>query len=129
MHGGGRAGARRLPFLRQAGRAGRRGKDDIGHVVLCRSKFEGAAEAHGMRLEGNSSAADVYAETFAETSEFAMLRDSLGMSDEALAAMEAELGAAIAERRDVVSKGFKNENLKPEAYAACLADARAGRAA
>ncbi len=49
--------------------------------------------------------------------------------DEALAAMEAELGAAIAERRDVVSKGFKNENLKPEAYAACLADARAGRAA
>ena len=40
--------------------------------------------------------------------------------------MEAELGAALAERRDVVSKGFKNENLKPEPYAACLADARAG---
>ena len=47
--------------------------------------------------------------------------------DESLAAMEAELGAALAERRDVVSKGFKNENLKPEPYAACLADARAGR--
>lgn len=48
--------------------------------------------------------------------------------DAELKAMEAELEAAKAEGRDVASKGFKNENLKPEPYAACLAAARAGQA-
>lgn len=48
--------------------------------------------------------------------------------DAALKAMEAELEAAKAEGRDVASKGFKNENLKPEPYAACLAAARESQA-
>lgn len=48
--------------------------------------------------------------------------------DAELEAMEAELEAAKAEGRDVASKGFKNENLRPEPYAACLAAARAGQA-
>ena len=48
--------------------------------------------------------------------------------DAALEAMEAELEAAKAEGRDVASKGFENENLKPEPYAACLAAARESQA-
>ena len=37
--------------LQMAGRAGRRGKDDLGHVVLCRSPFEDAAAAHNLLLQ------------------------------------------------------------------------------
>ena len=37
------------PLTQMAGRAGRRGKDDIGHVVLCRSSRDGADAAHQLR--------------------------------------------------------------------------------
>ena len=38
-------------LLQMAGRAGRRGKDEIGHVVLCRSPFEDASAAHSLLLQ------------------------------------------------------------------------------
>ena len=38
-------------FLQMAGRAGRRGKDDLGHVVVCRSPFEDASAAHQLLLQ------------------------------------------------------------------------------
>ena len=37
-------------LLQMAGRAGRRGMDEQGHVVICRSRFEGASEAHALLL-------------------------------------------------------------------------------
>ena len=47
----GRRAARRRPlYCQMAGRAGRRGKDDIGHVVLCRSSVDGADVAHQLLL-------------------------------------------------------------------------------
>ena len=36
---------------KMAGRAGRRGKDDLGHVVVCRSPFEDATAAHQLLLQ------------------------------------------------------------------------------
>ena len=48
--------------------------------------------------------------------------------DAAMAAMETELAAAVAEGRDVTSKGFADEHLDPGPYAACLATARARQA-
>jgi len=38
-------------MLQMAGRAGRRGMDEVGHVVLCRSPYEDASEAHSMMLQ------------------------------------------------------------------------------
>ena len=48
-------------LLQMAGRAGRRGMDEIGHVVLCRSPFEDAATAHSLLLQVRHAASAAWA--------------------------------------------------------------------